>query len=109
MYRRPDPILAWHQHPEPADADSFDPLPCSGLHTQVVVGKGKAQSIGYLCAWPTPGQRAAIPVFNDSDVNAYWDATNPQNSTKTADYGTRITVTGQNPGGTLSLTVDNTP
>jgi immune inhibitor A len=95
--------------PEPADADSFDPLPCAGLHTQVVVGKGKSQSIGYLCAWPSAGERAAIPVFNDSNVDTYWDATNPQNSTKVAGYGTEITVTGQTTGGSLSLTVDNTP
>ena len=74
-----------------------------------MVAKGKAQSVGYLCAWPTEAQRAAIPVFNDSGVDAYWDATNPQNSTKTAGYGTRITVTGQTTGGALSLTVDNTP
>jgi immune inhibitor A len=95
--------------PEPADTDSFDPLPCKGLHTQIVVGHGPSQSIDYLCAWPTPEQRAAIPVFEDTGVNAYWDSTNPQNSTKTAGYGTKITVTGQNTGGTLSLTVDNSP
>jgi immune inhibitor A len=91
--------------PEPGAA----PLPCAGLHTQVVVGKGKAQSVGTLCAWPTAEQRAAVPVFNDSNVDAYWDATNPQNSTKVAGFGTTITVTGQNTGGTLSVTVDNTP
>jgi immune inhibitor A len=93
--------------PEPADADSFDPLPCAGLHKQVVVGKGNKQSVGYLCAWPTEAQRAAKPTFNDSGVDAYWDATNPQNSTKTAGYGTQMTVTGQTTGGTLSVTVDN--
>ena len=42
------------------------PLPCAGLHKQVVVGKGKTQSVGYLCAWPTEAQRAAIPVFTDT-------------------------------------------
>jgi immune inhibitor A len=96
--------------PEPADADSFDPLPCAGLHTQVVVGKGKNQSIGYLCAWPTVDQRAAVPVFDDTNVDGYWDATNPQNSTKVAGYGTTITVTGENTTDkTLTVSVDNTP
>jgi immune inhibitor A len=100
-----DVFAGSNDDPEPNQPD----LPCAGLHTQVVVGKGKAQSIGYLCAWPTDAQRAAIPAFVDSGVDAYWDSTNPQNSTKTAGYGTTITVTGQNTGGTLSVSVDNTP
>ena len=91
--------------PEPGSA----PLPCGGLHTQVIVGKGKTQSISTLCAWPTAAQRAAVPVFNDTNVDGYWDATNPQNSTKVAGYGTKITVTAQNADGTLSVAVDNTP
>jgi immune inhibitor A len=93
-----------------ADPEPGQPaLPCAGLHQQVVVGKGKAQAIGYQCAWPTDAQRAAVPAFQDSGVDAYWDATNPQNSTKVAGYGTKLTVTAQNTGGTLSVTVDNTP
>jgi immune inhibitor A len=91
--------------PEPGSA----PLPCAGLHTQVIVGKGINQSIDTLCAWPTAAQRVAVPVFNDTNVDGYWDATNPQNSTKVAGYGTKITVTGQTTGGALSVTVDNTP
>jgi len=91
--------------PEPGSA----PLPCAGLHTQVVVGKGKTQSIQTLCAWPTAAQRAAVPVFNDTNVDGYWDATNPQNSTKVAGFGTKITVNAQNPDGSLVVSVDNTP
>jgi immune inhibitor A len=83
-------------------------LPCEGLHKQVIVGKGKAQALAYLCAWPTAAQRQAIPVFLDSSTTAYWDATNPQNSVKTAGYGTRIEVTGQ-AGNVLAIAVDNAP
>ena len=93
--------------PEPADADSFDPLPCAGLHKQVVVGNGPSQTIAYRCAWPT--NLAAIPTFDDSNVDQYWDSTNAQNSTKVAGYGTEITVTSQVTGGALSITVDNIP
>ena len=87
------------------DPETGDELPCGGLHKQVVVGKGKSQSVGYLCAWPT--NLAPIPTFNDNGVNAYWDATNPQNSSKTAGSGVTITVTSQTTGGTMTVQVDN--
>jgi immune inhibitor A len=91
--------------PEPGQPN----LPCDGLHKQVVVGNGPSQSIAYRCAWPTAAQRVAKPVFNDTDVNAYWDSTNPQNSTKIAGHGTRIEVTSQTTGGPIDISVDNTP
>jgi immune inhibitor A len=95
--------------PEPkADLSPADPLPCDGLHKQVVVGNGPSQSIAYRCAWPN-GVLAAIATFDDSNVNQYWDATNPQNSTKVAGYGTEITVTDHVDGGALTITVDNIP
>jgi immune inhibitor A len=89
------------------DPETGNALPCEGLHKQVIVGKGPNQTIEYLCAWPTAAQRAAIPTFNDSGENAYWDATNPQNSTKTAASGVTIEVTEQNLGGTLTIHVVN--
>ena len=33
-----------------------------------------------------------IPMFDDKDVNGYWDADNPWGSTKVAGTGTRIKV-----------------
>jgi immune inhibitor A len=87
------------------DPETGGTLPCPGLHKQVVVGHGPSQSIDYLCAWPTA--LAAIPTFSDSGVDAYWDATNPQNSTKTAGSGVTITVTGQTTGGTMTISVTN--
>ncbi|MER5702611.1 immune inhibitor A domain-containing protein [Micromonospora sp. NPDC002296] len=35
------------------------------------------------------------PVFNDSDVDRYWTAGNPQNSVKVAGTGTKITIVTQ--------------
>jgi immune inhibitor A len=92
--------------PEPGLPDITD---CPGLHKQVVVGHGPSQSIDYLCAWPTLDERAAISAFDDTDVNEYWDSTNPQNSTKVAGKGVRIEVTGQTTGGTLNLSVSTPP
>ncbi|HET6745341.1 MAG TPA: immune inhibitor A domain-containing protein [Candidatus Limnocylindria bacterium] len=87
------------------DPETGDELPCAGLHKQVVVGKGPNQSIEYLCAWPT--SLAAIPQFTDSSPTAYWDASNPQNSTMTADSDVTILVTTQNAGGTMTIHVTN--
>ena len=39
-----------------------------------------------------PGSCAAIPVFDDSDPEAYWTADSPLASTKVAGSGTRIEV-----------------
>jgi hypothetical protein len=48
-----------------------------------------------------------MPTFNDNGVDAYWDSTNPQNSTKTANSGVTIQVTTQNTGGTMTIHVNN--
>lgn len=87
------------------DPETGDALPCGGLHKQVTVGKGKRQSIGFLCAWPT--DLAAIATFNDDAVDVHWDATNPQNSSRTAASGVTITVTSQTTGGTMTISVTN--
>ena len=79
------------------------PLPCAGLHKQVVVGKGKSQAIEYLCAWPS--NLAAIPAFDDTNVDGYWDSTNPQNSTKVAGVGVKIQVTNQTTNGPITVNV----
>ena len=88
--------------PEPGSAA----LPCAGLHKQVVEGKGQSQTIGYLCAWPSEDEREAIPLFTDSGEDAYWDSTNPQNSTKVAGTGLTIEVTDQTENGPIDIDVD---
>jgi immune inhibitor A len=45
-------------------------------------------------------------VFTDSGENAYWDSTNPQNSTKVAGTGLVIEVTRQTTNGTIANDVD---
>ena len=94
------------------EGPTFDPepgaaaLPCAGLHKQIVIGKNKTATLGYLCAWPTAEEREAIPVFADSGEDAYWDATNPQNSVKTAGTGLTIEVTSQTTLGPIVIDVD---
>lgn len=44
----------------------------------------------------TVPSRPAVPVFNDSNPDAYWSAKNPQNSVKVAGNGTQIVVKQEN-------------
>lgn len=49
----------------------------------------------------------AVPVFDDSDVNRYYDPSNPLGSTKVAGTGTKITVVKQNKNqGTMTVQVN---
>jgi hypothetical protein len=48
-----------------------------------------------------------MPMFDDDGVDAYWDSTNPQNSTKTANSGVTIEVTEQSSGGSMTISVNN--
>jgi immune inhibitor A len=91
---------------DPEDPANTDPFGCGGLHKQVVVGNGQNQTIDYLCAWPTEEEREAIPVFTDSGEDAYWDDSNPQNSSKVAGTGLTIEVTGQTENGPIAVEVD---
>ncbi|EAP99397.1 putative secreted protease [Janibacter sp. HTCC2649] len=56
----------------------------------------------------TINKQAAIPTFDDTDVNKYWTADNPWNSVKVAGTGTKITVAKTTKNGTemeLKITV----
>ena len=74
------------------------------LHKQVVAGKGQAQTIQTMEACSPGG--AAMPTFNDTKVDAYWSAGNPQNSVKVAGAGVKVTVTGDR-GSDLTVSVVN--
>ncbi|KQX10748.1 peptidase M6 [Streptomyces sp. Root431] len=74
------------------------------LHKEVLVGKGGNRTVETqaACAPSVPG----IPVFDDTDPNAYWDASAPQASVKVAGHGVRVTVTGD-AGDDLTISVTN--
>jgi immune inhibitor A len=50
--------------------------------------------------------RAAVPVFDDTNPLAYYDAANPQNSVKVAGSGTTIRVVNSNKNGMMQLEVN---
>ncbi len=74
------------------------------LHKEAVTGKGKEQTVTTLaaCAPSVPG----IPVFDDSNPDAYYSTANPQGSVKVAGHGVKITVTGD-AGDDLTISVVN--
>ncbi|MFI8916184.1 immune inhibitor A domain-containing protein [Streptomyces sp. NPDC053513] len=90
---------------QPFDATfGLEPTDATCLHKEVLVGKGGNQTVQTLaaCAPSVPG----IPVFDDTDPNAYYDTTAPQASVKVAGHGVRVTVTGD-AGDDLTISVAN--
>lgn len=87
---------------EPFDAtfglDATDPV-C--LHKQVALKKGGYTTLA-ACQASLPG----VATFDDTSPDAYWDATNPQNSTKVAGVGVTATITADD-GGFLTVHVSN--
>jgi immune inhibitor A len=79
-------------------------VPETCLHKEVLVGKGKNQTVQELAACAPAN--AGIPTFDDSDPLRYWSSANPQNSVKVAGVGVKATVTGGT-GGFLTVSVTN--
>ncbi|WP_240770200.1 immune inhibitor A domain-containing protein [Nocardioides sp. GY 10127] len=72
---------------QPLDAAfGLTPVPQTCLHKETSAGQSVA-----ACSPAGPG----IATFDDSDPDAYYDATNPQGSVRVAGLGVTATVTGQ--------------
>jgi immune inhibitor A len=71
------------------------------LHKEVVVRK-QLQTLS-----ATAPANAGIPTFNDTDPNRYYSSANALNSVIVAGHGVIVTVTAQNAGGTMSVSVSN--
>jgi immune inhibitor A len=74
------------------------------LHREVLSGKGQQQTVVTQAACAPSSQ--GIPVFDDTDPDAYYSTANPQNSVKVAGHGVRVTVTGD-AGDDLTISVAN--
>ncbi|HEX4868903.1 MAG TPA: immune inhibitor A domain-containing protein [Acidimicrobiales bacterium] len=81
--------------PQEPDATTF--------HREVLVGKGKNQTVETLTATPT--ETSALPTFTDAVEDAYYSADNPWASALVAGHGVTITVTSQ--GLTMGIAVVN--
>ncbi|MEV6106858.1 immune inhibitor A domain-containing protein [Streptomyces sp. NPDC051940] len=74
------------------------------LHKEVTVGKGSSATVGTLEACAP--SNAGIPVFDDTDPNAYYSTANATGSVKVAGHGVKVTVTGD-AGDDLTISVVN--
>ncbi|WP_228769639.1 immune inhibitor A domain-containing protein [Actinokineospora alba] len=74
------------------------------LHKEALSGKGKTQTVVTQEACAPAGP--AIPVFDDTNPDAYYSAANPQGSVKVAGHGVKVTVTGD-AGDDLTISVVN--
>jgi immune inhibitor A len=74
------------------------------LHKEVLTGNGPSQAVSTLeaCAPASAG----IPVFDDTDPNAYYSTANKQGSVQVAGHGVKVTVTGDK-GDDLTISVVN--
>jgi immune inhibitor A len=75
------------------------------LHKEVLVGKGKSQSVSTLEAAAPKDRQTA--VFSDADVDAYFHASNPLGGVKVAGHGVTVEVLTQNTGGVMTVSVVN--
>ena len=67
--------------------------------------KGKKATVETLAASSTPGAQKAM--FDDTNPDAFYSADNPLGGVKVAGHGVNITVTSQNTGGTMTISVVN--
>jgi M6 family metalloprotease-like protein len=73
--------------------EATDPL---GLHRETATGMTTL----------AVGSQPAVPVFDDTDPNRYYDAANPQGSVRVAGTGTSIEVVSSNSQGMMTVRVD---
>ena len=74
------------------------------LHKEVLVGKGKNQTMESVAAVAPIDE---IATFTDAVTDAYFHASNPLGGVKVAGVGVTATVTSQNTGGTMTIEVSN--
>lgn len=74
------------------------------LHKEAFVGSGKWQTVSTLAACAPAS--AGIPVFDDTNPDAYYSTANKQGSVQVAGHGVKVTVTGDK-GDDLTISVVN--
>jgi immune inhibitor A len=74
------------------------------LHKEVATDNKGGYTTVAACQDSVPG----VATFNDTNPNAYWDSTNPQNSTKVAGLGVKATVISEDAStGNITVSVVN--
>ncbi|HTH07715.1 MAG TPA: M6 family metalloprotease domain-containing protein, partial [Ilumatobacteraceae bacterium] len=93
---------------QPFDATfGLQELDAVSLHKEVLAGKGKSQTIESVAAVGTQKGEVQQSTFTDADPNAFFSSTNPLGGVYVAGHGVTVTVTTQNTGGSMTVSVTN--
>ncbi|MFE5670958.1 immune inhibitor A domain-containing protein [Agromyces sp. NPDC056523] len=93
---------------QPFDATfGIDKLDAVTLHKEVLVGKGKSQTVDYVGAVGSTGDEDRAATFSDADEDAYFHSSNPLGGVIVAGHGVSVTVNTQTTGGTMTVSVNN--
>ncbi|WNM28781.1 immune inhibitor A [Demequina capsici] len=93
---------------QPFDAAfGLNTLTAVSLHKEIIVGKGKSQSIQSVAAVGSDGTTTQIGTFDDQQVDAFFDESNPLGGVLVAGAGVTVGVTSQTTGGTMTVDVVN--
>jgi immune inhibitor A len=77
------------------------------LHKEIVVGKGKSQTVQTVEALGSDGTKKQTATFTDAVTDAFFSPLNPLAGVYVAGHGVSVTVTGQNTGGIMTVDVTN--
>ena len=92
---------------QPFDATfGLQPFDAVSLHKEILVGKGKSQTVQSVAAVGTTAGEARQATFSDVDPDAYFSSTNPLGGVYVAGHGVTATVTSQVSGGAMTVDVD---
>jgi immune inhibitor A len=93
---------------QPFDATfGLKPFDAVSLHKEILVGKGKSQTVQSVAAVGTTAGEARQATFSDADPNAFFSSTNPLGGVYVAGHGVTATVTSQVTGGAMTVDVAN--
>ena len=77
------------------------------LHKEILVGKGKKQTVESVAAVGSTEDEKQQATFSDADPNAYFHSSNPLGGVYVAGHEVSVTVTSQVTGGTMTVSVTN--
>lgn len=93
---------------QPFDATfGLQKLDAVSLHKEIVVGKGKSQTIEQVAAVGSTEDETQQATFTDADPKAFFSTTNPLGGVLVAGHGVTATVTSQVSGGVMTVDVVN--
>lgn len=105
--RYPDGTLPSNRR-QPFDATfGLQAIDATALHKEIVVGKGKSQTVEQVAAVGSDGTKQQKATFSDKVTDAFFSPLNPLAGVYVAGHGVSVTVTSQTTGGLMTVNVTN--